>query len=545
MREEKAEETSSSAKKKMSSQSKVMTVFLGLLAAQFVSATSNTIISNAMPVIVAQIGGNAVQYTWIITSGILANTIVTPIAGKLADLFDKKKLFIFSLVLFASAGLLSGASQTASQLIATRVLQGLGMGMMITLTTVIMATIVSPRERGKFNGYMAASFAIATVAGPLIGGLIVDALGWRWCFWVTVPLVIAVMFVVARQLQVPTVHEGKATIDYLGIALIGAAAASLLIWISSEGRDFKIGAPVSISLIVLCVISTVLFVVVESRVSEPLIPLHLFRNRTVVLSILSFLGQGVAMFSISVFAGQYFQYGRGFSPTHAGLLTLPVMIPMMLASTIIGRRTTATGFWKRYVVGGMSFTVVGLAMLVPVTDQTSLWYMGAGMAIVGLGMGAAGTLMVAVQNLVGLNIMGVTTSTVMFFRTLSGAVGIQLLGRVYQTHVHNNIVSKLGKFPSASGGTGELDLAALPDPVEAVVRGAYGDEIGAVFMWMAGIMAIGLVAVCFIKGTSLRSSVDLERVQEIFEREGDVLEPRRHHEEPDPGELGRADHDKE
>ena len=281
VREEKAKETSSSStKKKMSPQSKVMTVFLGLLAAQFVSATSNTIISNAMPVIVAQIGGNAVQYTWVITAGILANTIVTPVAGKLADLFDKKKLFIFSLVLFATASLLSGAAQSASQLIASRVLQGLGMGMMVTLTTVIMATIVSPRERGKFNGYMAASFAIATVAGPLLGGLIVDTLGWRWCFWVTVPFVIAVMFVVARQLQVPTVHEGKASIDYLGIALIGAASASLLIWISSEGRDFKIDAPVSIALVVLFVVSTVLFVVVESRVSEPLIPLHLFRNRT-------------------------------------------------------------------------------------------------------------------------------------------------------------------------------------------------------------------------------------------------------------------------
>lgn len=538
VREEKAKETSSSStKKKMSPQSKVMTVFLGLLAAQFVSATSNTIISNAMPVIVAQIGGNAVQYTWVITAGILANTIVTPVAGKLADLFDKKKLFIFSLVLFATASLLSGAAQSASQLIASRVLQGLGMGMMVTLTTVIMATIVSPRERGKFNGYMAASFAIATVAGPLLGGLIVDTLGWRWCFWVTVPFVIAVMFVVARQLQVPTVHEGKASIDYLGIALIGAASASLLIWISSEGRDFKIDAPVSIALVVLFVVSTVLFVVVESRVSEPLIPLHLFRNRTVMLSILSFLGQGVAMFSISVFAGQYFQYGRGYTPTEAGLLTLPLVIPMMAASTIIGRRTTATGYWKRYVVSGLTSMVVGLALLVPITGQTNLWYMGAAMSLVGFGMGAAGTLMVAVQNLVGLSIMGVTTSTVMFFRTLAGAIGIQLLGRVYQTHVRDDIVSKLGEFPSSSGGAGELDLAALPDPVEAVVRGAYGQELGAVFVWMTVIVAVGLVAVCFIKGTSLRSSVDLERVQEIFEQEGDVLESPRHQGEPD--------HDKE
>ncbi len=510
--------SSSSTMKKASPQGKVMTVFLGLLAAQFVSSMSNTIIANAMPVIVAQIGGNAVQYTWVITAGILANTIVTPIAGKLADLFDKKKLFIFSLVLFTTASLLSGAAQSANQLIATRVLQGVGMGMMMTLTMVIMATIVSPRERGKYNGYMAASFAIATVAGPLIGGLIVDSpLGWRWCFWVTVPFVVAVMFVVARQLQVPTVHEGKAKIDYLGIALISAAAASLLIWISSEGRDFAIDAPVSIGLVVLFVVSTVLFVVVEARASEPLIPLHLFRNRTVVLSIISFVGQGVAMFSISVFFGQYFQYGRGFSPAEAGLLTLPVVLPMMAASTIIGRRTTATGYWKRYVVGGLSAMVIGSLLLVPIHGDSNLWYVGAAMAVLGTGMGAAGVLMVAVQNLVGLSIMGVTTSTVMFFRTLAGALGIQLLGRVYQAHVRDDIVAELGEMPRASGGAGELDLAALPDPVEAVVRGAYGAEIGAVFVWMAAIVTVGLVAVLFIKGTSLRSSVDLERVQEVFE----------------------------
>ena len=521
---------------KGSPQNKVMAVFLGLLAAQFVSSMSNTIIANAMPVIVAQIGGNAVQYTWVITAGILANTIVTPIAGKLADLFDKKKLFIFSLILFAVASLLSGGAQTANQLIATRVLQGIGMGMMITLTMVIMATIVSPRERGKYNGYMAAAMAVSTVAGPLIGGLIVDSpLGWRWCFWVTLPFVVAVMFLVAHQLQVPTVHEGKARIDFLGIAFIGAASASLLIWISSEGRDFEISSPVSIGLLVIFVISTVLFVVVEAKVTEPLIPLHLFRNRTVVLAIVAFVGQGVAMFSISVFFGQYFQYGRGFSPTQAGLLTLPVVIPMMLASTVVGRRTTATGYWKRYVATGMAAMVVGALLLVPVTGTSNLWYLGASMAVFGTGMGAAGILMVAVQNLVGLNIMGATTSTLMFFRTLAGALGIQLLGRIYQTHVRDDIVSTLGEFPHS--GAGELDLAALPDPVESVVRAAYGQEIGAVFAWMAGISAIGFVAVLIIKGTSLRSSIDIEHVQKIFEQEGDVLEPRRS--EPQPGHRPR------
>lgn len=481
-----------------------------------------------MPVIVAQIGGNAVQYTWVITAGILANTITTPIIGKLSDLFDKKKLFIISLVLFMTASLLSGASQTANQLIAARVLQGIGMGMMITLTTVIMATIVSPRERGKYNGYMAASMAVSTVGGPLIGGLIVDTIGWRWCFWVPVPFVVVVMFVVASHLKVPSVHEGKAHIDFLGIALIGAAAASLLIWISSEGRDFSVGSPISIALISLFVASTILFVFVESRAKEPLIPLYLFRNRTIVLSIVAFIAQGMAQFSMSVFLGQYFQYGRSYTPTASGLMTLPLMLTMMAASTIIGRRTTATGYWKRYVTAGLAAMVVGLLMFWPVDGTTSLIYIGVSMAILGGGMGAMNTLMVAVQNLVGLKIMGATTSTVMFFRTLSGALGIQLLGRVYQAHVKDDIVAELGAMPDTSSGSGELDFAALPDSVETVVRTAYGEELGMVFLVIAGFTLAGLIAVSFIKGTSLRSSIDVVQVKEILKQEDDIVDGTSH-----------------
>ena len=509
--------------KSVNAPQKVMTVFLGLLAAQLVSSMSNTIIANAMPVIVAQIGGNAVQYTWVITAGILANTITTPVIGKLADLFDKKKLFIASLIILATASLLSGASQSANQLIASRVLQGIGMGMMVTLTTVIMATIVSPRERGKYNGYMSASMAVSTVAGPLIGGVIVDTLGWRWCFWVTLPFVVVVMFVVGHRLKVPTVHEGKAHIDFLGIALIGAAAASLLIWISSEGRDFTIGSLPSLALIAIFVASTVLFIFVESRATEPLIPLYLFRNRTIVLSIVAFIAQGIAMFSMSVFLGQYFQYGRSYTPTASGLMTMPLMLMMMASSTIVGRRTTATGYWKRYVTGGLAAMVVGLVMFWPVTAQTNLVYIGIAMGIIGAGMGAGNTLLVAVQNLVGLRIMGATTSTVMFFRTLAGALGIQLLGRVYQAHVKNDIVSELGGMPD-SGGTGELDFAALPDPVEAVVRGAYGKELGMVFLVMAGFALAGLIAVSFVKGTSLRSSIDTAQVRQILEQEDEIVE---------------------
>lgn len=321
------------------------------------------------------------------------------------------------------------------------------MGMMITLTTVIMATIVSPRERGKYNGYMAATMAVSTVGGPLIGGLIVDSLGWQWCFWIPVPFVVIVMFVVGHQLKVPTVHEGKAHVDFLGIALIGAAAASLLIWISSEGRDFTIGSPISIALIAIFIVSTALFIFVESRATEPLIPLYLFRNRTIVLSLVAFIAQGMAQFSMAVFLGQYFQYGRSYTPTASGLMTLPLMLTMMAASTIVGRRTTATGYWKRYVMGGLSAMVIGMLMFWPVTATTSLVYIGVAMAILGGGMGAMNTLMVAIQNLVGLNIMGVTTSTAMFFRTLAGALGIQLLGRVYQSHVSNDIVTNSAPCP--------------------------------------------------------------------------------------------------
>ena len=505
---------------------KVTAVFIGLLAAQFVASMSNTIISNAMPVIVAQIGANAVQYTWVITVGILANTILTPIAGKLADLYDKKKLFIFSLALFGTASLLSGASQTPTQLIASRVLQGAGMGMMITLTVVIMATIVSPRERGKFNGYMSASMAVSTVAGPLIGGLIVDSfLGWRWCFWIAVPFVIATIIVVMRLLKIPVGQERstKVHIDFLGIALIGAVVTSALVWISSEGRDFTTGDPVSMALIGVFVISLVLFVVVESKVSEPLIPLHLFRNRTVVLSLVNYVGQGAVMFSTAVFFGQYFQYGRSYSPSQSGLLTLPMTLAMMLAATVIGRRTTATGWWKRYVVGGMVSMVVGALLFLPVNETSSLIYVSAAMVILGAGMGASGTLMVAVQNIVPLEIMGATSSTVLFFRTLSGALAIQVFGRVMQSSVQSEVVGQLGAMPTSQSGTGSLDFSALPPAAEHIVRTAYGNALAPVMAVMAGILVISLIATTFIKGTSLRTTIDFSAVEEALAQDSEPL----------------------
>ncbi|MDD7385358.1 MAG: MFS transporter [Actinomycetaceae bacterium] len=490
--------------------SSVTKVFIALLAAQFVGSMSNTIVGNALPVIIAQIGGNASQYTWIVTSALLANTITTPIVGKLADLFDKKKLFMASLLIFAVSSILSGAAQSPNRLIAYRIFQGIGMGMMVTLTMVIMASIVSPRERGRYNGYMSATMAVSTVGGPLIGGFIVDTLGWRWTFWISVPFVLATVWVTFRQMSTMKIHQGKARIDFLGIALISAASAAILIWISGVGSGFAAGSMPSIVLLSVFVVGAIAFVITELLVKEPLIPLTIFRVRTVSLAIVAYLGQGMAMFATSVFFGQYFQYGRGYTPTVAGLLSLPLVLFIMATSTVVGRRLTLTGRWKPYVLSGTVLMVVGMLMFLPVRHDTPLIYIAMSMVVMGIGAGAAGALLVAVQNLVPLRIMGATTSTILFFRTLAGAFGIQVLGKIYATSVEHDVRAAFGSMFPQQQGTGALDLAALPDDVERVVRMAYGNGLAPIFVVMAAVTFLGVIAVMAMPGVRLRTTIDIE-----------------------------------
>ncbi len=506
---------------------------IGLLLGMFVAFLSSTIVSNALPVIITDLHGTQGQYTWVVTATLLASTATTPLWGKLSDLISKKILVQASLTLFTLGSVLAGLSQSVGMLIGFRVIQGLGLGGLQALVVIVIASMFSPRERGRYQGPIAAVMSIATVAGPLIGGVIVDTswLGWRWTFYVCVPLAVIALLVIQRTLNLPTVRK-NVHIDYLGAFLIAAGVSTLLIWVTLAGDSFGWTSGMSFGLVALGVVLIAAALFVESRAKDPIIPLRLFRDRTIALATLASVSVGVALFGGAVFLGQYFQIARGHSPTAAGLLMLPMILGSMIAATVSGALITRFGRWKAYLVAGAAMMTLGFGLLSTIDAHTDMVVIGAFLFILGLGMGMTmQNLVLAVQNNVSPDDLGSATSTVTFFRSLGGAAGVSVLGAVLATHVTDLIakgLNALGINPSQSGGTaaGLSNLNDLPKPIADIVRGAYGDGTARIFL-IAGIMAaISFVAILFIKEVALKTqSFDDQRAAAVREEIVDTAAP--------------------
>jgi EmrB/QacA subfamily drug resistance transporter len=493
----------------------IMEALSGLLLVLFVALASSTIVSTALPRIIGDLNGSQGQYTWVVTATLLTATATTPIWGKLSDLYSKKALVQVSIIIFVLGSVVAGFSQSAGQLIAARAFQGIGMGGVQALVQVAIAAMIPPRERGRYNGYLGGVMALATVGGPLLGGVIVDTswLGWRWCFFIGVPVAVIALVVLQKTLHLATARRADVKIDYLGAALIAAGVSVLLIWVSFVDSSFawaswQTAAMVGAGLAILAAA-----VWVESRAAEPVVPLQIVRQRTTALAIVASLAVGMAMFGGAVFLGQYFQIGRGYSPTEAGLLTIPMMAGVLVSSTISGRLITRTGKIKPYLVAGTITLVAGFAMLAAIDHTTSLVYVGAGMALVGIGVGMSmQNLVLAVQNTVQLRDIGSASSSIAFFRSLGGTIGVSVLGAVLARHVTENITNSLAAagVPASSGsGRSNLNLAELPEAMQTIVRAAYGDATGHIFAISALIAVVGVVAAAFLKPTMLRSTIDL------------------------------------
>lgn len=495
----------------------VLEAMTGLLAALFTAMLSSTIVATALPTIIGDLNGTQRQYTWVITASLLATTVSTPIWGKFSDLFSKKLLVQLSIVVFVIGSAAAGMAHNVTFLIACRVVQGLGMGGLTALTQSIMGSIIAPRERGRYSGYMGAVMAVSTVSGPLLGGVIVDsALGWRWTFYVCVPLAIISLFVLQATLHVETVRR-RPKIDYLGALLISVAASLPLLWVTFAGNDFPWWSTQTVLYLGGAVLALVAAIVVETHAAEPMVPIKVLRNRTSGLVIVASAAVGIAMFGGTTFLSQYFQVARGYSPTSAGLLTIPLMAALLLSSTGAGQIISRTGRWKGFLVGGGVFLVVGLGWLGIVDHQTPLWQIGAAMALMGLGLGAMmQNLVLAVQNTVDVRDVGAASATIAFFRTLGGAIGVSVLGAILSTRVSDGVLSGLQKLGGAKAvaaaqahGSGTLNLKEMPAPVAHIVRAAYGDATGHIFVISAAVALVALVAVLFIREVPLRTTVAL------------------------------------
>ncbi|MFJ4755812.1 MFS transporter [Streptomyces sp. NPDC088763] len=497
----------------------IMEALTGLLLGMFVAILSSTIVSNALPDIIKDLGGGQSAYTWVVTASLLAMTASTPLWGKLADLFSKKLLIQLALVVFVAGSALAGLSQNPAMLITFRVVQGIGMGGLSSLAQIILAAMISPRERGRYNGYLGATFATAMVGGPLIGGVITDTdwLGWRWCFYVGVPFAVVALIVLQRTLHLPVVKR-KVKVDWAGAFFITAAVCLLLVWVTFAGDKYdwmswQTGAMTGGALALLLI-----FVFVESRASEPIVPLRLFRNRTITLASLASLFVGIAMFAGTIFFSQYFQLARGESPTMSGVLTIPMILGLFVSSTVSGQVITRTGRWKAWLLGGGVLVTAGLGLLGTIRYDTAYWHVAIFMALLGLGVGMMmQNLVLATQNQVDPSDLGAASSVVNFFRSLGGAMGVSALGAVLShriTHYVQDGLAELGVRGSSSGHGEIPDLDSLPAPVRTVVESAYGHGVADVFLYAAPIALLALVFAVFIKEVPLRTKGALAQAAE-------------------------------
>ena len=490
--------------------SQILEALSGLLLGLFVAILSSTVVSNALPRIITDLHGTQSGYTWVVTATLLATTASTPIWGKLSDLYSKKLLVQLSLVVFVVGSAIAGTSQAIGPLIAARVVQGLGAGGLTALSQVCIAAMIPPRERGRYSGYLGAVLAVATVAGPLIGGVIVDTswLGWRWCFYVGVPFAVAAIILLQKTLHLPTYRRDDVRIDWLGATFITASVSLLLIWVSLAGTNFGWWSWQTIVMVLGAIVIGAAALFVESRAKEPIIPLTLFKVRSIALAVTGSLFVGIALFGSTVFLSQYFQTSRGDSPTQAGLSTMPLILGLFVSSLVSGRIITRTGKWKRFLVTGAVLITVGFAAMSTMRVDTPYVLLATYMAVIGLGLGMTlQNLVLSVQNAVPITQLGTASATVAFFRSLGGAVGVSALGAVLAHKVTSHTaegLAALGIRTAPTSGNQIPDLNTLPAPVANVIRTSYGIGAGDIFLVAAPITFLALIAVLLIKEVPLR-----------------------------------------
>ena len=484
----------------------------GLMMGMFVAILAGTVVSTALPRIIHDLGASQSSYTWVVTLELLTMTATVPLWGKLADLYNNKLLVQLSLCFFVVGSLVAGFAPNIEVLLGSRVLQGLGAGGLTALVQIVMAAIIPPRELGRYSGIFGAIFASATVGGPLLGGFLVDSpLGWRACFLIGVPFVLAAIVLLQRTLKLPTVRR-DVRIDWWGAFLITAGVSTLLVWSSFAGNKFEWVSGWSFLLVGVALAALVAAVMVERKHPEPIIPMDLFRNRTVTLSIVASALVGVAMFGGSVFLAQYFQIAQGYSPTKAGLMSLPMILGMMVASTIAGGLITKYGKWKIFLVVGSVLLPIGLGLFGTIDAHTSKYLLWAFMIVLGVGIGLVmQNLVLAAQNDVPARELGAATSAVSFFRSMGGTIGVSVLGAI----LANKVTETLNPGGTASGtGNAVPNIAELPPEVRTIVENAYGAATADLFMMSVPFAVLALIAVLFIKEKALLTTSGAERLAE-------------------------------
>jgi EmrB/QacA subfamily drug resistance transporter len=485
------------------------TVFVALMLGMFLASLDQTIVSTALPTIVGDLGGLD-HLSWVVTAYLLAATVSTPLYGKLGDMMGRKPVFIAAIVIFLVGSMLSGLSQSMIQLIAFRALQGLGAGGLIVGAQAILADIIPPRRRGRYMGFMGAVFAVSSVAGPLLGGFLVDNLSWRWVFYVNLPIGVLALVIVITRLHLHAPHT-RHRIDYLGAGLLAGGVGALILVTTWGGNQYPWGSPEIVGLAVAGVVMLAGFIWQERRAAEPVIPLTLFRSRTFRLSTSMAFTIGMAMFGAIIYLPLFLQLVYGASPTSSGLRMIPLMGGLLVAAVLSGRAITRFGRYKVFPVVGTAVLVLGMYLLSRLTVDSDLWVASVYMLVVGIGLGLVmQVLVLIVQNDARPQDMGVVTSTATFFRSVGGSFGVALFGAIFASRLSAELAQLPADAAVKLGDVGAIDPARakqLPPEVHADFLQIFSDALHGVFLWGMAIAIVPAVLSWFLKEVPLRTTL--------------------------------------
>jgi EmrB/QacA subfamily drug resistance transporter len=492
--------------------SEIMVVMSALMLVLMLAALDQTIVSTALPRIATLLHGLN-KISWVATAYLLTSAVTTPIYGKISDLYGRKKIFQFAIVIFLTGSALCGISQTMNELIAARALQGIGAGGLISLVLAIIGDVVTPRQRGKYMGYFVGVFGVASVIGPLLGGFLTDSLSWRWVFYVNLPLGILALIAVASRLHLPVLKR-EHKIDYTGAVLLSTSSVSFLLATVWGGTTYAWGSGQIIGLFIAGIVAALLFIYNESRASEPIIPLKLFKNDIFAVSSLLSLLAGIVMFAAILYIPLYQQVVRGYSPTKSGLMMIPLVLGLLVASVVSGRLTSKLGKYRMFPIFGTLVVALGLWLLTHISLQTTELTLGLWLVVLGIGIGSFMQIMtLAVQNSVDHRDLGTATSSATFFRSLGSSFGGAIFGSILiskLTHYlsvalpHSSISSRSLIANIQSGGANAK--TSISPQVNLVVHEAFVKAFHDMFYLAVPVALLAFIVALFLREVPLRST---------------------------------------
>ena len=485
-------------------------IFGALMLVILLAALDQTIVATALPTIVGELGGLQ-HLSWVVTAYLLASTVTGPVYGKLGDLYGRKIVLQAAIVIFLVGSALCGIAQGMTELIVFRAVQGLGAGGLMVTTIAVVGDIIPPRDRGKYQGLFGAVFGVSTVIGPLLGGFFVDNLSWRWIFYVNLPLGALALFVIGAVFRSRAEHV-RHSIDYLGAATLAGGLACVVLFTSLGGTTEPWESAQSVALLVLGVVLLVVFLFVERRAAEPILPLELFRNRTfAVTSAIGFI-IGLSLFGSVTYLPLFLQIVKGKSPTASGLVLTPMMAGLLVTSIVAGRTISRIGRYRPFPIIGTALMTVGMVLLSQLDRHSTILYAAAGMLVVGLGLGMVmQVLVLAVQNAVDFRVMGVATSGSVLFRQVGGSIGLAIFGSIFANSLHAKLAAYLPPGAHPAKSVSPSVVKRLPPAMhDAYVRAVAG-SLHPVFVTAAAIAVVGFLLTWLLHdvplGTTSRATV--------------------------------------